>query len=130
MTATFFRAFFILSVSCILSHLHFGKHGKLVGFVLVLNVFPNFLAVVLVCGIFASLKLAVRVTPVNLVVICYTSDNVDCCMSGNFFSAVPGDLSRTTEYSNTAEKRMFCGMVLPLSGPVVVCAILVNFVTP
>lgn len=95
----------ILVIDCTFDQLEFGTHGGFVGINVVLNVFPNFVAVVTVCCLLGTVNLARAL--ITLMVYCDYNTNLNFRVSGNFFSAVPETLSRTTAVSNTAGGRVF-----------------------
>ena len=125
-----FQAFFILSMSYVLSRLRFKGRRGLMNFMLILGMFPGFLTMILIYKVFSDLGLTMNMAPVGLILVYCASSGMSYYVSKGFFDTIPKSLDEAARVDGATRFQVFHKLILPLSKPIVIYTVLMGFMAP
>ncbi|MGM9642488.1 MAG: sugar ABC transporter permease [Eubacteriales bacterium] len=121
---------FILSLSYALSRLRFKGRRGLMNFLLVLGMFPGFLTLILIYKVFSDVGLTQNRAPLGLLIVYVATAGMDYYISKGFFDTIPKSLDEAARVDGATRAQVFYKVILPLSKPIIICTVLLGFMTP
>ena len=124
-------AFFVLSVSYVMSRMRFKMRKPFMNVALILGMFPGFMSMIAVYYILKSIGLTEgAMIRVALIMVYSGGSGLGFYIAKGFFDTVPRALCEAARIDGCSEARIFFQMVLPMSRPIVVYTVISSFLVP
>ncbi len=121
---------FVLAVSYAFSRIRFKARRPLMNIMLILGMFPGFMSM---SAIYFLLKILLPnnyQSHISLIIVYSAGAALSYYIAKGFFDTVPKSLDEAARIDGAGRARVFFRIILPLSGPVIIYTILLNFIAP
>ena len=118
----------VLMVSYAFSRLRFKFRQKYMKLILILGMFPGFMAMIALYQILKILKIETNIF--SLILIYCGSSAMNYYITKGFFDTIPYSLDEAAKIDGANENTIFFRVVLPLSKPIIVYTLLMAFIAP
>lgn len=125
-------AFFVLSVSYVMSRLRFKMRKKFMNIALILGMFPGFMSMIAVYYIlkgFGFLEVG-ELKLVALVMVYSGSAGLGFYIAKGFFDTIPKNIDEAAFIDGATKWDVFRKITIPLSKPIIVTTLLTSFMGP
>ncbi|MGN6711347.1 sugar ABC transporter permease [Anaerocolumna jejuensis] len=125
-------AFFVLSISYVLSRLRFKMRKKLMNIALILGMFPGFMSMIAVYYILKGLGLLEN-GPFKLFALVLVYSAGSCLgfyIAKGFFDTIPKTIDEAAYIDGATKFQVFKKITIPLSKPIIVNTLLTSFMAP
>lgn len=119
---------FVLMVSYALSRMRFRGRRALMNVILVLGMFPGFMAMIAVYFILKLVGLTQSI--VGLMIVYTGSSGMGYYIAKGYFDTVPRALDEAARIDGASRLRVFYKIVMPLAKPIVIYTVLMAFMGP
>ena len=120
----------VLAMSYALSRLRFRGRRGLMNLMLILGMFPGFLAMILVYKVLSDLGLTENMAPLGLIIVYAASSAMGYYVSKGFFDTIPTSLDEAARVDGATRLQVFYKVIMPLSKPIVIYTVLMGFMAP
>lgn len=121
---------FVLSVAAALSRIRFRTRRPLMNVMLILGMFPGFMSLSAVYFLLKILLPTAYQSHASLIIVYSAGAALSYYVAKGFFDTVPRTLDEAARIDGAGRARVFFKIILPLSGPVVIYTLLINFIAP
>ena len=121
---------FVLCMSYTLSRFRFKLRQGLMRFMLVLGMFPNMLAMIVLYRVLKDLGLTQANAVPGLILVYIASSGMGYYVSKGFFDTIPKSLDEAARVDGATRFQVLKKIILPLSKPIVIYTILTAFMGP
>lgn len=121
---------FVLAVSYALSRIRFRSRRPLMNVLLVLGMFPGFMSMSAVYFLLKILLPNNYQSHLSLIIVYSAGAALSYYIAKGFFDTVPKALDEAARIDGAGRARVFFRIILPLSKPVIIYTILINFIAP
>ncbi len=121
---------FVLAVSYAFSRIRFRARRPLMNIMLILGMFPGFMSMSAVYFLLKILMPANYQSHVSLIIVYSAGAALSYYIAKGFFDTVPKSLDEAARMDGANRARVFWKIILPLSGPIIIYTILINFIAP
>ncbi len=121
---------FVLAVSYAFSRLRFRARKPLMNVMLVLGMFPGFMSMSAVYFLLKLLLPQNYQSHLSLILVYSAGAALSYYIAKGFFDTVPRSLDEAARIDGAGRARVFARIILPLSGPIIIYTILLNFIAP
>ncbi len=125
-------AFFVLSVSYVMSRLRFRLRKKFMNIALILGMFPGFMSMIAVYYIlkgFGFLEVG-ELKLVALVMVYTGGSGLGFYIAKGFFDTIPKNIDEAAFIDGATKWDVFRKITIPLSKPIIVSTLLTSFIGP
>jgi len=119
---------FVLMVAYAMSRLRFKMRKPLSKFMLILGMFPGFMAMIAIYFILKAVNLTG--TLFALILVYSAGAGMSYYVSKGFFDTIPIELDEAAKLDGATHAQIFGKVVLPLSKPIIVYTVLTTFIAP
>ncbi len=125
-------AFFVLSISYVLSRLRFKMRKKLMNIALILGMFPGFMSMIAVYYILKGFGLLEQgAFKLFALVLVYSAGScLTFYIAKGFFDTIPKTIDEAAYIDGATKWDVFRKITIPLSKPIIVNTLLVSFMAP
>lgn len=120
----------VLSVSYALSRLRFKGRKKLMNFMLIIGMFPGFLAMILLYRLLSDMGLTKTNSVAGLILVYCASSGMGYYVSKGFFDTISKSLDEAARIDGATRFQVFYKIILPLSKPIIIYTVLSAFMGP
>ncbi len=120
----------VLSVSYALSRLRFKGRKKLMNFMLIIGMFPGFLAMILLYRLLSDMGLTKSNSVWGLILVYCASSGMGYYVSKGFFDTISKSLDEAARIDGATRFQVFYKIILPLSKPIIIYTVLSAFMGP
>lgn len=120
----------VLVTSYALSRLRFKLRKPLMNLMLVLGMFPGFMAMTALYFLLQLLGLTQEMSIVGLVLVYVGSSCMGYYICKGFFDTIPKSLDEAARIDGASRHKVFIKVILPLSKPIIIYTILTAFMAP
>ena len=124
------QTLFVLCVSYALSRMRFKMRKALMNLWLVLGMFPGFLSMICLYFLLKQVGLTQAGAVPGLILISVASSGMGYYVCKGYFDTIPKSLDEAARIDGASRARVFVGMIVPLSKPIIIYAALVAFMAP
>ncbi len=121
---------FVLAVAAALSRIRFRARKPLMNVMLILGMFPGFMSLSAVYFLLKILLPTAYQSHASLIIVYSAGAALSYYVAKGFFDTVPRTLDEAARIDGAGRARVFFKIILPLSGPVVIYTLLINFIAP
>ena len=121
---------FVLCMSYTLSRFRFKMRQGLMRFMLVLGMFPNMLAMIVLYRVLKDLGLTQANAVPGLILVYIASSGMGYYVSKGFFDTIPKSLDEAARVDGATRAQVLWKIILPLAKPIVIYTILTAFMAP
>ncbi len=121
---------FVLAVSYALSRIRFRARRPLMNVLLILGMFPGFMSLSAVYFLLKILLPGYYQSHISLIIVYSAGAALSYYIAKGFFDTVPKSLDEAARIDGAGRARVFWSIILPLSKPVVIYTVLINFIAP
>ena len=121
---------FVLAVSYALSRIRFPARRPLMNIMLVLGMFPGFMSMSAVYFLLKILLPNHFQSHASLIIVYSAGAALSYYIAKGFFDTVPKSLDEAARMDGASRARVFWKIILPLSKPIIIYTILINFIAP
>ena len=121
---------FVLCMSYTLSRFRFKLRQGLMRFMLVLGMFPNMLAMIVLYRVLKDLGLTQANAVPGLILVYIASSGMGYYVSKGFFDTIPKSLDEAARVDGATRAQVLWKIILPLAKPIVIYTILTAFMAP
>ncbi len=121
---------FVLAVSYAFSRIRFRARRPLMNIMLILGMFPGFMSM---SAIYFLLKILLPnnyQSHLSLIIVYSAGAALSYYIAKGFFDTVPRSLDEAARMDGAGRARVFFRIILPLSGPIIIYTVLLNFIAP
>ena len=119
---------FVLMVAYAMSRIRFKMRKPISKFLLILGMFPGFMA--MTAGYFILKACGLTGTLFALILVYSAGAGMSYYISKGFFDTVPMELDEAAKLDGATQAQIFARVVLPLSKPIIVYTVLTTFIAP
>ena len=127
---TIIQTAIVLVTSYALSRLRFKMRKPLMNLMLVLGMFPGFMAMTALYFLLQLLGLTQNMSIVGLVLVYVGSSCMGYYICKGFFDTIPKSLDEAARIDGASRHTVFIKVILPLSKPIIIYTILTAFMAP
>lgn len=127
---TIIQTIIVLVTSYALSRLRFKMRKPLMNLMLVLGMFPGFMAMTALYFLLQLLGLTQDMSIVGLVLVYVGSSCMGYYICKGFFDTIPKSLDEAARIDGASRHTVFLKVILPLSKPIIIYTILTAFMAP
>lgn len=127
---TIIQTAIVLVTSYALSRLRFKMRKPLMNLMLVLGMFPGFMAMTALYFLLQLLGLTQDMSIVGLVLVYVGSSCMGYYICKGFFDTIPKSLDEAARIDGASRHTVFIRVILPLSKPIIIYTILTAFMAP
>lgn len=120
----------VLCVSYALSRMRFGGRTLLMRFWLILGMFPGFLTMICLYFLLKQFGLTQEGAIPGLILIGVASSGMQYYVTKGYFDTIPKALDEAARIDGASRARVFFTMILPMSKPIIIYALLTAFMNP
>ena len=120
----------VLCMSYTLSRFRFKMRAGLMRFMLILGLFPNMLAMIVLYRVLKDLGLTQANATPGLILVYVASSGMGYYVSKGFFDTIPTSLDEAARVDGATRAQILYKIILPLSKPIVIYTILTAFMGP
>ncbi len=121
---------FVLAVSYAFSRIRFKARRPLMNIMLILGMFPGFMSMSAVYFLLKILLPNNYQSHISLIIVYSAGAALSYYIAKGFFDTVPKSLDEAARIDGAGRSRVFFRIILPLSKPVIIYTILLNFIAP
>ena len=121
---------FVLCMSYTLSRFRFKMRQGLMRFMLVLGMFPNMLAMIVLYRVLKDLGLTQANAVPGLILVYIASSGMGYYVSKGFFDTTPNPLDEPSRVDGATRAPVLWKIILPVAKPIVIYTILTAFMAP
>ncbi|MBQ1602650.1 MAG: sugar ABC transporter permease [Oscillospiraceae bacterium] len=121
---------FVLCMSYTLSRFRFKLRQGLMRFMLILGMFPNMLAMIVLYRVLKDLGLTQANAVPGLILVYIASSAMGYYVSKGFFDTIPKSLDEAARVDGATRAQVLWKIILPLAKPIVIYTILTAFMAP
>ena len=121
---------FVLAVSYAFSRIRFPARRPLMNIMLVLGMFPGFMSMSAVYFLLKILLPNHFQSHASLIIVYSAGAALSYYIAKGFFDTVPKSLDEAARMDGASRARVFWKIILPLSKPIIIYTILINFIAP
>ncbi len=121
---------FVLAVSYAFSRIRFRARRPLMNVMLVLGMFPGFMSMSAVYFLLKILLPNNYQSHLSLIIVYSAGAALSYYIAKGFFDTVPKSLDEAARIDGAGRARVFFRIILPLSKPIIIYTILLNFIAP
>ena len=125
-----FQTVFVLCMSYTLSRFRFKMRAGLMRFMLILGLFPNMLAMIVLYRVLKDLGLTQANAVPGLILVYVASSGMGYYVSKGFFDTIPKSLDEAARVDGATRAQVLWKIILPLAKPIVIYTILTAFMAP
>lgn len=124
-------AFFVLSVSYVMSRMRFKMRKPFMNVALILGMFPGFMSMIAVYYILKSIGLTEgAMIRVALVMVYSGGSGLSFYIAKGFFDTIPKSIDEAAYIDGATRWQVFTRITIPLSKPIIVYTVLQSFMAP
>ena len=127
---TIIQTAIVLVTSYALSRLRFKMRKPLMNLMLILGMFPGFMAMTALYFLLQLLGLTQNMSIVGLVLVYVGSSCMGYYICKGFFDTIPKSLDEAARIDGASRHTVFIKVILPLSKPIIIYTILTAFMAP
>lgn len=120
----------VLCVSYALSRMRFKGRTVLMRFWLILGMFPGFLSMICLYFLLKQFGLTQEGAIPGLILIGVASSGMGYYVTKGYFDTIPKALDEAARIDGASRARVFFTMILPMSKPIIIYALLTAFMNP
>lgn len=124
------QTIFVLCVSYALSRMRFKMRKALMNLWLVLGMFPGFLTMICLYFLLKQFGLTQAGAVPGLILISVASSGMGYYVCKGYFDTIPKSLDEAARIDGASRAKIFIGMIVPLSKPIIIYTALVAFMAP
>lgn len=124
------QTIFVLCVSYALSRMRFKMRKALMNLWLVLGMFPGFLTMICLYFLLKQFGLTQAGSVPGLILISVASSGIGYYVCKGYFDTIPKSLDEAARIDGASRAKIFIGMIVPLSKPIIIYTALVAFMAP
>ncbi len=121
---------FVLAVSYAFSRIRFPARKPLMNIMLILGMFPGFMSMSAVYFLLKILLPSSYQSHASLIIVYSAGAALSYYIAKGFFDTVPKSLDEAARIDGATRAQVFCKIILPLSGPIIIYTILISFISP
>ncbi len=121
---------FVLAVSYAFSRIRFRARKPLMNVMLILGMFPGFMSMSAVYFLLKILLPNHYQSHLSLIIVYSAGAALSYYIAKGFFDTLPKSLDEAARIDGAGRARVFFRIILPLSKPVIIYTILLNFIAP
>ncbi len=121
---------FVLAVSYAFSRIRFRARKPMMNVMLILGMFPGFMSMSAVYFLLKILLPNNYQSHLSLIIVYSAGAALSYYIAKGFFDTVPKSLDEAARIDGAGRARVFFRIILPLSKPVIIYTILLNFIAP
>ncbi len=121
---------FVLAVSYVFSRIRFRARRPLMNVMLILGMFPGFMSMSAVYFLLKILLPNHYQSHLSLIIVYSAGAALSYYIAKGFFDTLPKSLDEAARIDGAGRARVFFRIVLPLSKPIIIYTILLNFIAP
>ncbi|MBO5510788.1 MAG: ABC transporter permease subunit, partial [Clostridia bacterium] len=121
---------FVLAVSYAFSRIRFPARKPLMNIMLILGMFPGFMSMSAVYFLLKILLPNNYQSHVSLIIVYSAGAALSYYIAKGFFDTVPKSLDEAARRDGASRALVFRKIILPLSKPIIIYTILINFIAP
>lgn len=126
--STIIQTAIVVATSYALSRLRFKLRKPIMKLMLVLGMFPNFMAFTAIYFILKQIGLTQSLT--GLIIVYAASAAMKYFICKGFFDTIPKSLDEAARIDGASRHTVFFRIILPLSKPIIIYTILTSFIAP
>ena len=120
----------VLCMSYTLSRFRFKMRAGLMRFMLILGLFPNMLAMIVLYRVLKDLGLTQANAVPGLILVYVASSAMGYYVSKGFFDTIPKSLDEAARVDGATRAQVLWKIILPLAKPIVIYTVLTAFMAP
>ncbi len=121
---------FVLAVSYAFSRIQFKMRRPMMNVMLILGMFPGFMSMSAVYFLLKILLPSNYQSHISLIIVYSAGAALSYYIAKGFFDTVPKALDEAARIDGASRARTFYKIILPLSKPIIIYTVLVNFIAP
>ncbi len=121
---------FVLAVSYAFSRIRFPARKPLMNVMLILGMFPGFMSMSAVYFLLKILLPHNYQSHISLIIVYSAGAALSYYIAKGFFDTVPKSLDEAARMDGASRALVFRRIILPLSKPIIIYTILINFIAP
>ncbi len=121
---------FVLAVSYAFSRIRFRSRKPLMNIMLILGMFPGFMSMSAIYFLLKILLPGNYQSHLSLIIVYSAGAALSYYIAKGFFDTVPKSLDEAARIDGANRARVFWKIILPLSKPIIIYTILINFIAP
>ncbi len=121
---------FVLAVSYAFSRIRFRARKPLMNIMLILGMFPGFMSMSAVYFLLKILLPNNYQSHLSLIIVYSAGAALSYYIAKGFFDTLPKSLDEAARIDGAGRARVFFQIILPLSKPIIIYTILLNFIAP
>ena len=121
---------FVLAVAYAFSRIRFPARRSLMNVMLILGMFPGFMSMSAVYFLLKILLPTSYQSHVSLIIVYSAGAALTYYIAKGFFDTVPKSLDEAARLDGASRAQVFFKILLPLSKPIIIYTILINFISP
>ncbi len=121
---------FVLAVSYVFSRIRFRARRPLMNGMLILGMFPGFMSMSAVYFLLKILLPNNYQSHLSLIIVYSAGAALSYYIAKGFFDTLPKSLDEAARMDGAGRARVFFKIILPLSKPIIIYTILLNFIAP
>lgn len=121
---------FVLAVSYAFSRIRFRARKPMMNIMLILGMFPSFMSMSAVYFLLKILLPNNYQSHLSLIIVYSAGAALSYYIAKGFFDTVPKSLDEAARIDGAGRARVFFRIILPLSKPIIIYTILLNFIAP
>ncbi len=121
---------FVLAVSYVFSRIRFRARRPLMNVMLILGMFPGFMSMSAVYFLLKILLPNNYQSHLSLIIVYSAGAALSYYIAKGFFDTLPKSLDEAARIDGAGRARVFFKIILPLSKPIIIYTILLNFIAP
>ena len=125
-----FQTIIVLCMSYTLSRFRFKMRAGLMRFMLILGLFPNMLAMIVLYRVLKDLGLTQANAVPGLILVYVASSGMGYYVSKGFFDTIPMSLDEAARVDGATRSQILYKIILPLAKPIVIYTVLTAFMGP
>ena len=125
-----FQTIIVLCMSYTLSRFRFKMRAGLMRFMLILGLFPNMLAMIVLYRVLKDLGLTQANAVPGLILVYVASSGMGYYVSKGFFDTISKSLDEAARVDGATRAQVLWKIILPLAKPIVIYTVLTAFMAP
>ncbi len=121
---------FVLAVSYVFSRIRFRARRPMMNVMLILGMFPGFMSMSAVYFLLKILLPNNYQSHLSLIIVYSAGAALSYYIAKGFFDTLPKSLDEAARIDGAGRARVFWKIILPLSKPIIIYTVLLNFIAP
>ncbi len=121
---------FVLAVSYVFSRIRFRARRPMMNVMLILGMFPGFMSMSAVYFLLKILLPNNYQSHASLIIVYAAGAALSYYIAKGFFDTLPKSLDEAARMDGAGRARVFFKIILPLSKPIIIYTVLLNFIAP